>query len=177
MSDAPLATNGDPRTSDRYGQGLGRSLGLVAGVILLLLVLLTCADVFGRYVLNAPIPGAAELVEQMMGALIFLALPAVTLRQSHITIDLFDEVTPRALVPARDVAIGLISALFLGAVAFRMWAYAGSKIQYGDITQYLCIPLYPIAYLVCLLTALTTALLVVSAVRRVARALLGAFGR
>lgn len=170
MSDTPTTADSS-ETGDRFGQVLGRSLGLAAAAILFLLVVLTCADVFGRYALNAPIPGAAELVEQMMGALIFLALPAVTLRDTHITIDLFDPVTPRALVPVRDTVISLISAVFLGAVSFRMWSYAGSKIRYGDITEYLHIPLYPIAYLVCALTALTTALLVVVVVRRIARSL------
>lgn len=174
MSDASRTAGG---TSDRLGHGLGRSLGFVAAVILFLLVLLTCADVFGRYVLNAPIPGAVELVGQMMGALIFLALPLVTLRDFHVTIDLLDPVTPRRFVPVRDIAINLISAAFLGAIAFRMWAYAASKIRYGDVTEYLRIPLYPIAYLVCALTALTAALLVILAIRRIVHSISGASRR
>lgn len=174
MSDAPTTAHASA-TSGRFGHRLGRSLALTAAVILFLLVLLTCADVFGRYVLNAPIPGTAELVEQMMGALIFLALPLVTLRDFHITIDLLDPVTPRRFVAVRDIAINLISAAFLGAIALRMWTYAGSKIRYGDITQYLHIPLYPIAYLLCALLALTTALLVLIAAQSIARLLSGTF--
>ena len=45
-------------------------------------------------------------------------------------------------------------------MAWRLWFHAGSKIAYGDVTEYLNIPLYPIAYLMSALTAVTCALLV-----------------
>ena len=159
MNDTP-ATAEQALLSDRFGATLSRSLGLLSAVSIFFLMLLTCVDVFGRYVLNSPVPGAAEMVEQLMGVLIFTALPAVTLRRSHITIDLLDPVTPKAVAPFRDALIHLACAGFLGAVAWRLWFHAGSKIAYGDVTEYLNIPLYPIAYLMSALTAVTCALLV-----------------
>lgn len=163
MSETPLtAEEGQP--GDRLTALLNRSFGVLAAVVIFVLVLLTCADVFGRYVLNSPIPGTSEMVEQLMGLLIFLALPAVTLRRSHITIDLLDSVTPKAVVRIRDTVIHLICAAFLGAAAYRLWGVAATKIQYGDITEFLHIPLYPIAYLMCAMTATTCVLLVLIAV-------------
>jgi len=161
----PPLTADKGQLDNRLTVFLNRSFGALAAVVLVVLVILTCSDVFGRYVLNAPIPGTSEMVEQLMGLLIFLALPAVTLRRSHITIDLLDSITPRAAIRLRDTVIHLICAAFLGAAAYRLWGVAATKVAYGDITQFLHIPLYPIAYLMLAMTSITCVLLVLVALR------------
>ena len=49
----------------------------IAAAILLAMLLLTCADVIGRYLLNAPINGKTELTRFMMAGLIACALPVI----------------------------------------------------------------------------------------------------
>ena len=60
-----------------------RLFGAVAALALVGMVLLTCVDVIGRYVLNRPLTGAFELSEMTMGALVFASLPLVTLRRQR----------------------------------------------------------------------------------------------
>ena len=57
---------------------------LVAAALFLMMAI-TVLDVIGRYLINRPFPGSAELIQYMMVAFIFLALPVVTLRNEHIS--------------------------------------------------------------------------------------------
>ena len=71
-------------------QWTDRVLGFVAAAVLFAMMTLTFVDVFGRKFFTKPIYGAYEITEFLMGMLIFSALPLVTARQGHVTIDVFD---------------------------------------------------------------------------------------
>ena len=43
-----------------------RAFALVAGITVMVLMLVVCADVFGRSALNAPIRGGIDMVSQLM---------------------------------------------------------------------------------------------------------------
>ncbi|NDD46722.1 MAG: TRAP transporter small permease, partial [Synechococcaceae bacterium WB9_4xB_025] len=62
---------------------------LVACLVLLWLVGLTCVDVVGRYFFRAPVTGATELVQISMAGIIFFSLPAMFLRDDQVIVDLF----------------------------------------------------------------------------------------
>ena len=53
---------------------------LMACLVLLWLVALTCVDVIGRYFFNSPVTGATELVQMSMAGIIFFSMPAMFLR-------------------------------------------------------------------------------------------------
>lgn len=144
-----------PSARDRFSLALDRSLGAAAGLVLGALTVLTFCDVVGRYFLNSPISGAYELVELMMATLIFTALPVVTERDLHVTIDLLDHVTPFWLAPVRNLFIHLLSSVALGGIAWRLWDLAASKADYGDMTMFLSIPLHPFAYGMSVLSGVT----------------------
>src|SRR5258707_10984481 len=84
---------------DWFDRALVPLLGYAAAAVMLFLMLLTCVDVVGRYFLNKPLTGGFELTEVLLASLIFAGLPLVTLRGDHITVDLFDPVTPDWLFP------------------------------------------------------------------------------
>ncbi|MDW8469595.1 MAG: TRAP transporter small permease subunit [Burkholderiales bacterium] len=52
--------------------------------MLFAMMALTCVDVVGRYLLTRPVPGALEIIEILVAATVFLALPLVTLREEHV---------------------------------------------------------------------------------------------
>ena len=122
------------------------SFGLASAIVLAILVILTFADVGGRYLLNKPVYGAYELVEILMGALIFTALPVVTFDHRHITIDLLDSVTPRWVVPWRDFLVNVLSAIALAIIAWQLYVFGGDKASYNDVTSFLRIPQAPVMY-------------------------------
>lgn len=132
-----------------------RTLGALAAVALVGIVLLTCVDVVGRYLLNRPLTGAFELSEMAMGALVFASLPLVTLRRQQVTVDLLDWLVPASWRAMQDVAANLIAALCVGVVAWRLWVKAAEMLANGETTAVLKIPMYPLVHAMALLSFLT----------------------
>jgi TRAP-type transport system small permease protein len=132
-----------------------RVLGALAALALVGMVLLTCVDVIGRYVLNRPLTGAFELSEMAMGALVFASLPLVTLRRQHVTVDLLDLVVPGRWRTAQDALANLVAALCVGVVAWRLLVKAAEMMRTGETTAVLKIPVYPLVYSMALLSFLT----------------------
>lgn len=139
---------------------------MLAAATLLAIMLLTCVDVAGRYVFNAPVPGAFELTEFAMGALIFTGLPLTTLREQHVTVDLMDGLVPRVLRPARDAAVHAVSAVCMAVIAWRLWVKAGQMAAAGDTTAALHIGIAPLVYYMSLQSAVTAGVLLLLVARR-----------
>jgi TRAP-type C4-dicarboxylate transport system permease small subunit len=106
------------------GAGPRRIFGLVpetiSAFLLGALVVLTCADVLGRELLNAPVPGTVDLTRIMMVVLTLMVLPVATYREEHIAVDLIDFVYPKRLVPMREAIINLAGGIFLAVMSWRI---------------------------------------------------------
>ena len=87
---------GARRSIVRAASGACAGLEWAGAAALAFLVVLTVVDVVGRYALSAPAPGATELTEFGVAALVFAALPAVTWRGGHVAVDLLDRFVPPA---------------------------------------------------------------------------------
>ncbi|MGF1476884.1 MAG: TRAP transporter small permease [Geminicoccaceae bacterium] len=133
-------------------------LGVCAGMILFLLMVLTCVDVIGRYLFSAPLEGATELTELLMGGMIFAAMPWVATRNDHVTVDLMDGVFPHNLTSWRDRLVDLICAVALFVIGWRVVILAARSRDYGDRTPYLEIPLYPVSYFIAAMCAVAAVL-------------------
>lgn len=138
----------------------GQLVGAVAALALTGMVLLTCVDVIGRYLLNRPLTGAFELSEMAMGALVFASLPLVTLRRQHVTVDLFDRLLPASWRPGQNATANLVAAACTSVVGWRLWVKAEDMLRTGETTAVLKIPVYPLVYYMALLTFLTAAVIV-----------------
>lgn len=130
------------------------------------LMLLTCADVAGRYFFNSPVWGAFELTEMMLAALIFAGLPLVSLRDDHVTVDLFDPVTPDWLFRIQHIVACVVGVLCTAYLAYRLWIRGGNMIAAGETTAQLKITLGWLTYAMSVLMALTAVALFILAWRR-----------
>ena len=139
---------------DRFGRWLDIYLGGFAALMLFVLMALTFVDVIGRDVFNYPVPGGFEITELVMAAMIFAALPVVSRHEEHVVVDLLDTVLPAAAVPLRQVLVSLFGAVVLAVVAWRNWIEATSLVGYGEVTEFLHIPLAPIVYLMSVMSAI-----------------------
>lgn len=144
-------------------------LGYVAAALLFGLMLLTCADVAGRYFFNSPIWGAFELTEMALAALIFAGLPLVTLRNDHVTVDLFDPVTPDWLFRIQHVVACAIGVVCTAYLAWRLWIRAENMYAAGETTSQLKITVAWLTFSMAVLMGLTAFALVVLAFRRPSR--------
>ena len=149
----------------RFGQVLQITLEGLAGLVLFAMMLLTTADVIGRYFFNSPVVGAVELTQLMLATIVFLAFPTVTWREQHITVDLLDAVFPKRLVWLRQAVINLICSVALLIMARRIWLLAERAVDWGDATEFLRIPTGYLIYLMSVIAGISgvlCALLVLS---------------
>lgn len=126
----------------------GRILLGAAAVILLAMLVLTCADVIGRYLLNAPVNGKTELTRFMMAGLIACTLPVIGVTGGHISVDLLDRFfSPRAAA-FRDLVVDSLAASALGVLGYWLIFRADRLLNRGYVSDFLHLPLYPVAYFV-----------------------------
>jgi TRAP-type C4-dicarboxylate transport system permease small subunit len=156
-----LSTNPGGPILGRWEKPFEMLLGSATALILACIMLITCVDVAGRYVLSMPVPGGLEVTELMMGALIFASLPLVTLRQQQVTIDLLEPFIPKAVKPALHVLIQLTGGLCLAVISWRLWVKGGQMMQQGDTTAVLQLSVWPLVYFMSLLAAVTAVILLI----------------
>lgn len=146
---------------ERIGQRLGRLLLAVAAVTLFATLLLTLADVIGRYLLNAPINGKTELTRFMMAGLIAATLPVISAAGGHISVDLFDHRFSRRGAAIRDLVTDGIAACALGVLSYWLVFRADRLQNRGYVSDFLHLPLHPVAYFVAAMVGLAALALVI----------------
>ena len=141
-------------------------LGFVAAVVLFVLMALTCADVAGRYFFKSPIFGAFEITESLLAALIFAGLPLVTLRNEHVTVDVFDPIVPDWVLHIQHLIACAVGFASTGYLAYRLWLRAVVLDVGGEITGQLKYKLAYLAYAMAVLMALTAICMLVLMLRK-----------
>jgi len=121
---------------------------MLACLVLLWLVGLTCVDVIGRYFFRAPVVGATELVQISMAGTIFFSLPAMFLRDDQVVVDLFSFVRKGWFGWAVSLIFSLVTVVAVFIVADRVFDYAVRAREDGDKTISLHIRRYLIGSLI-----------------------------
>ncbi len=139
-----------------------RLCGGLAAVALAGMMLLTVADVGLRALVNLPIRGILELIELLLAATFFLALPASFLRQEHIVVDIIDRAAGPRVGLLKRVA-GMTAVVIVAVMSWQGWKAAQDTLLFGDVTSDLELPRiwYWIPVLAGLIGSLIAALLMV----------------
>jgi TRAP-type transport system small permease protein len=130
-------------------------LGVAASAILLVLMLVTFADVVARYLFNFPLRGAFEITELMLLVLIFAGLPLVSHADEHVTMDFIDHMLPEPVLRALERVVHALCAGTLFFLAWLIWLKAGKIADYGDTTDVLRIAVAPFVYFMTAMIGLT----------------------
>ncbi|HJO85999.1 MAG TPA: TRAP transporter small permease, partial [Rhodospirillales bacterium] len=93
----------------------------MANLVLFAMMVLTFVDVWARYGFNAPIPGGFEITEYLLVILIYAALPLVTARDEHVTVDVLDSLIPEAITRIQRHFMNLLAGLVLCFLTWRLW--------------------------------------------------------
>lgn len=116
-------------------------LHAVAAFTLLALMAITCIDVFGRYLFNNPLTGSTELTEIAVGIVIFSVFPIVSWRNDHVVVDILDAYIPPRVHLVRTIVVNLMISVALVYLGQRIFVLAQRSLGYGEVTEYLGIPL------------------------------------
>lgn len=120
---------------------VARFLTRVAAIFLLAMMLINVIDVGLRVSINAPIFGTYEIVEFMLAAVAFLAIPEAFLRDQHITIELIDQVLPPRVIDGLRAFGTLCAMTFVGLMVWHMIQPAMDYVEFNEITMDLQLPL------------------------------------
>ena len=114
----------------------------LAAAALIVMMSVTVADVFLRYLFNRPVRGSYELVEAMLVIFVFHGMSTAFLHRKNITIDLIDSFVGARLVA---VLVRVSDALSIAAVllfSYAMIVPAMQSYAYGEVKLELQIPIY-----------------------------------
>ena len=137
----------------------------VACVALFALMIMTFSDVVLRSVANAPLSSAAELTRVLMAVVVFSVMPIVSGSGKHISVDLTDGVFQRlGLSRWRDAAIYLICGGLLFWPMQRVWVLAERARDFGDVTEFLRIPIFYVGWFIAASLVITMAAMVIRGV-------------
>ncbi|CTQ31876.1 TRAP-type C4-dicarboxylate transport system, small permease component [Jannaschia rubra] len=128
------------------GAMLTRILEILSIALLMGLMMVTGLDVVGRYFLNAPLPGAFELTELMLAALVFAALPLVGRAGGHVDVDIVTEHLPARPRRAIALAVAALCALVLLIFAWRLGLLGAQQMADGMRSESLRVPFGPLAW-------------------------------
>ena len=117
-----------------------RLFGYLAAFFLTATMMVTVADVFLRTFFSYPMRGVLELVELGLACTIFLALPAVFLRDEHLVVDVIDHLAKKPVVRLLDLAGAIVSLVVLAVMLWQMVPLARTMHEFGDVTSDLSLP-------------------------------------
>ncbi len=136
------------------------SLNAAGSVVIAAVMLLMCADVLLRNLLNHPLDGVAELVATSIIVIVFLQLPS-TLRHGRMSradlfIDPFVQTRPRAGKRLRALfsLAGVFACAVIAYASWPMLARAWRDDEFLGIEGVFSFPIWPMRLVVCIGAAL-----------------------
>jgi TRAP-type transport system small permease protein len=141
----------------------------IAMVVMIVLMLITVADVSGRYLFNHPITGTMELTENLMACLLVSMAPCA-LAGRHIKIDIFFARLKPKVQATLDIIFYIVAII---GVAFLTWTgFRQSLIMLEARTSssMLGIPDFPFILLLVISYAVLCIFIVVLLVKRIGEA-------
>jgi TRAP-type C4-dicarboxylate transport system permease small subunit len=121
------------------------ALSFVAGLNLLAMMLVTCADVILRK-LGHPLPGAYDLVKMAAGLAIACGLPYTTAVKGHVAVEFFfHKLGRRGRIVADTVMRLLVMALF-SLFVWQLGGYGAGLRKSGQVSTTLQLPVFWVPY-------------------------------
>ncbi len=125
------------------------------GIALMLMMAIACLNMVLR-LLGAPISGAYELVGYLGALTVALPLGYTQLRKSHIAVDILSKLFPpvvRRIILSISLFVGMV---FFFVAAWKVWTYAATLKEAGEVSETLRIPFYPFTFGVAISCGLMT---------------------
>lgn len=136
-------------------------LTVFATTALILMMFLTASDVFCRYFLNSPIPGAMELVEYLMAIVVPFSIAYCALQKSHVAVDLIVDHFPKRLQGICHYFVTLPAIGFILVISWQNYLSIFDTYDSNLTSAVLLIPAYPFIIPIVIGTFVFAAILVV----------------
>ena len=132
---------------ERSSLTINRFLTHVGSIALAVLMFLTVADVFGRYLFNRPVPGTFELTEMSMVLIVFMALGLAQHHTEHISLDLAYNYFPGRLKAMTDIFVEAVNLVIVVGITWQLYEYSVRMSEGNYTTAVLELPIHPFVLL------------------------------
>lgn len=103
----------------RILEAMAKLCAILAGLLMTLITLLTCASIVGREFVGKTVPGDFELVGLATGAAVAFFMPLCQIHRGNIIVDFFTAKAPRKVHAALDRLGALLLGLCFVLIAWR----------------------------------------------------------
>jgi len=144
---------------DKISKHLARILYWIAGIAIVSMMLLTCADVilrlavtlYHRYDLAflspfTPIPGTYELVMFMGAVAVSFAMAHTSVEKGHVSVSLIVRLLPQRIQAVIGSITTLIGLILFSLLSWQSVVYANDLLASGEVSLTLELPFYPFVY-------------------------------
>lgn len=132
---------------EKFSLSINRFLTHVSSIALAVLMFLTVADVFGRYLFNRPVPGTFELTEVLMVLIVFMALGLAQHHNEHISLDLAYNYFSRRQKGATDIFVEVVNLVVVVGITWQLYEYSVRMSEGNYTTAVLELPIHPFVIL------------------------------
>ena len=131
----------------KLAEVIAATLAIAGGVVLLIIVVLTCLSIAGRALVPfelgvGPIRGIYDMTEIGMAAAIFAFLPLAQLENAHARVDLFQSFIPQAMNSVLDLLFNVAMFVVAAFGTYRLYLGMQDKFSYGETTLIAQIPVW-----------------------------------
>ena len=130
---------------ERFSNWLASKAYWVAGGAIVLMMLLTCADIVLR-LFRMPIPGTYELVCFLGAIAVAFAMAHTSIEKGHVAVSLVVQMLPKRVRGTIEVITNIFVLILFILIAWRSVVYAGSLRASGEVSLTLKMPFYPFIY-------------------------------
>ncbi|MBG0789514.1 MAG: TRAP transporter small permease [Desulfovibrionaceae bacterium] len=123
-----------------------RTMRFIAAVCLAGMAAMTGMDVFLRGAFNTPIFGCEEIVTILGVVAVGFALPYAHRQKSHIGVEILVRRLPARIRRRLKLVTDSATLVLLAIVTWRMYAYAGTLAESGEVSMNLELPEYMVVY-------------------------------
>jgi len=133
----------------KFSQFLNRLLMIIGGTVLVIMVLLTCSNIFFRLVW-VPVRGTFEMMGFFGAVVTAFALGHTQQGRGHIAVDILVNAAPAGLRKILCALGDVIACCFFILLAWQVGQKALVLMQSGEVTETLRIVYYPFTFAVSL---------------------------
>ncbi|MFH1913715.1 MAG: TRAP transporter small permease [Pseudomonadota bacterium] len=130
---------------DRLSALLAKCLTTLAGIFLVAMVALACANMISRAVW-VPIQGTFELMGFLGAVVAAFSLAFAQRQRSHVAVGILLARFPRPVRRAAEVGTSLASCAFFALAGIETWKWATFLVDTGEVSETLTIIFHPFVY-------------------------------
>ena len=124
---------------------VSRVMKVLGGLCLMGMVLVTTADIIGRY-FGSPVFGSEEITAMLASLSVAFAMPYAHRKDVHVGVEMVVNRMPKRLSDCISGWVRFFSFLIFSLISWRMFAYGNSMRYSGELSMNLALPEYFVVY-------------------------------